>query len=39
LLHYILDHEYKPPDEFILAAREGEFLVQTDLNWIENLAS
>ena len=38
LLHYILDHEYKPPDEFILAAREGEFLVQTDLNWIENLA-
>jgi hypothetical protein len=39
LLHYILDHEYKPPDEFILATREGEFLAQTDLNWIEHLTS
>jgi len=35
ILHYILDHGYKPPDAFIEAVREGEFLAPDDLIWIE----
>ena len=33
ILHYILDHGYKPPDEFIEAVCHGEFLALSDLIW------
>ena len=36
ILHYILDHEYKPPGVFIEAVEEGKFLTPKDLVWIEN---
>jgi len=36
ILHYILDHAYKPPSVFIEAVEEGKFLTQKDLVWIEN---
>ena len=35
ILHYILDHEYRPPDVFIEAVQYGEFLAPDDLIWIE----
>ena len=38
ILHYILDHGYKPPNAFIEAVRQGEFLASTDLKWIEDEA-
>jgi len=31
LLHYILDHQYMPPDQFISAVTEGRFLTEEDL--------
>jgi hypothetical protein len=31
LLHYVLGHEYRPPDEFLQAVREGHFLTEADL--------
>lgn len=31
LLHYIVDHEYRPPDEFVRAVIEGTFLTFADL--------
>lgn len=31
LLHYILDHEYRPPDEFNEAVLKGRFLTEDDL--------
>lgn len=31
LLHYILDHEYRPPDEFLEAVTNGRFLTERDL--------
>lgn len=36
ILHYILDHGYKPPEVFIEAVRQGKFLALEDLKWIEN---
>ena len=39
ILHYILDHGYKPPDAFIEAVRQGEFLAPNDLIWNDNEAS
>jgi hypothetical protein len=31
ILHYILDHDYKPPSEFVRAVTEGTFLTVDDL--------
>ena len=31
LLHYMLDHEYRPPDEFVQAVVQGRFLTEDDL--------
>ena len=31
LLHYILDHGYRPPDEFLEAVSKGRFLTEEDL--------
>ena len=39
ILHYILDHGYKPPDVFIEAVRQGEFLAPSDLIWKKDDAS
>ncbi|MBI9046781.1 MAG: hypothetical protein JEZ06_20010 [Anaerolineaceae bacterium] len=39
ILHYILDHGYKPPETFIEAVRQGKFLTTNDLVWVENGAS
>jgi hypothetical protein len=39
ILHYILDHGYRPPDEFIEAVGQGEFLRPSDLVWVEDLES
>jgi hypothetical protein len=39
ILHYILDHGYKPPDEFIEAGCKGEFLAVSDLIWVKDQAS
>ena len=36
ILHYILDHEYRPPDVFIEAVEQGGFLTRKDLIWTEN---
>ena len=36
ILHYILDHEYQPPGEFIEAVEKGKFLTPKNLVWIEN---
>jgi hypothetical protein len=35
LLHYILGHQYRPPDEFLEAVAHGRFLTENDLavNW------
>ncbi|MCJ7714960.1 MAG: hypothetical protein MUO54_00365 [Anaerolineales bacterium] len=33
ILHYILDHGYKPPDEFIEGVCQGKFLTLADLVW------
>jgi hypothetical protein len=35
ILHYILDHEYKPPEEFIQAVEQGRFLRPDDLEFSE----
>jgi hypothetical protein len=35
IIHYILDHGYSPPDEFNQAVGKGEFLVQSDLVWVD----
>jgi len=39
ILHYILDHGYKPPETFIDGVCQGEFLALNDLIWIEDQAS
>ena len=31
LLHYIIDHQYRPPDEFVTAVLVGQFLSEDDL--------
>lgn len=31
LLHYVLDHGYRPPDEFLDAVLKGRFLTEEDL--------
>jgi hypothetical protein len=31
LLHYILDHGYRPPDEFVQAVTAGRFLKEEDM--------
>ena len=36
ILHYILDHSYRPPDQFIQAVMHGSFLGPADLNWDES---
>jgi len=36
ILHYILDHGYLPPEEFLEATTEGEFLRSDHLIWEEN---
>ena len=36
ILHYILGHEYRPPDVFIEAVEQGRFLSLNDLIWTEN---
>jgi hypothetical protein len=28
ILHYILDHSYRPPDEFVQAVTQGRFLTR-----------
>ena len=35
LLHYVLDHSYRPPDEFTDAVLHGSFLRASDLQWAE----
>lgn len=34
VLHYIIDHGYRPPDAFLLAVEKGKFLSPQDLDWI-----
>ena len=36
IIHYTLDHGYKPPDVFIEAVRHGKFLALSDLVWIKD---
>ena len=36
ILHYILDHGYRPPEEFLAATTEGEFLRSEHLTWEAN---
>ena len=31
LLHYMLDHDYRPPEEFVQAVAQGRFLTEDDL--------
>ena len=31
ILHYILDHKYQPPSEFVRTVTEGGFLTTDDL--------
>jgi hypothetical protein len=33
ILHYILDHRYRPPQEFLEATVAGEFLRPEQLLW------
>ncbi len=33
LLHYILDHQYMPPNQFVSAVIEGRFLTEEDLRF------
>jgi hypothetical protein len=35
LVHYIVDHTYRPPDQFTHAVLEGTFLRPNDLVWAE----
>jgi hypothetical protein len=35
LIHYIVDHGYRPPDEFTDAVLHGTFLRPNDLEWAE----
>ena len=39
ILHYILDHDYRPPDEFLQALPQAVFLTHDDLVWVEYSAS
>ncbi len=34
ILHYILDHDYRPPEIFCTAVMEGRFLGPDDLDWV-----
>ena len=34
VLHYILDHRYRPPDEFVEAVIEGSLLTDDDLEFV-----
>lgn len=36
LLHYILDHDYQPPEEFVEAVIAGSFLTEEDLDFVPN---
>ena len=31
IVHYVIDHRYRPPDEFVKAVVEGKFLTSADL--------
>ncbi len=35
ILHYILDHRYKPPDAFVRAVIHGNFFEESDLIFVE----
>jgi hypothetical protein len=35
ILHYILDHGYKPPDDFIEAVIAGKCLSMDDLEFVK----
>ncbi|MBW8010508.1 MAG: hypothetical protein FVQ83_04590 [Chloroflexi bacterium] len=37
ILHYILDHSYRPPEEFVEAVNRGVILEPGDLMWVEEL--
>jgi hypothetical protein len=37
ILHYILDHSYRPPDAFVETVMQGEFLKPSDLVWVEGI--
>jgi len=39
ILHYILDHGYKPPEAFIEAVHDGKFLALDDLIWVKDEVS
>jgi hypothetical protein len=34
ILHYIVDHGYRPPQDFIEAVNQGRFLSPNDLDWV-----
>ena len=34
ILHYIVDHRYRPPQDFIEAVHQGRFLSLKDLIWV-----
>jgi hypothetical protein len=34
LLHYVLDHDYRPPAQFVEAVVSGSFLSADDLIWV-----
>src|SRR5262249_18313334 len=36
LLHYIVDHRYRPPDEFVSAVLDGEFLNEDNLRIVDD---
>jgi hypothetical protein len=38
ILHYIVDHGYNPPEEFIDAVQNGQILTTGDLIWVEEAA-
>jgi hypothetical protein len=37
ILHYILDHGYRPPDVFVEAVSRDKFLAPSDLIWVEDM--
>jgi hypothetical protein len=36
LVHYIVDHGYRPPDEFVDAVLHGSFMGPDDLQWTDS---
>ena len=37
ILHYIINHKYRPPDEFIEAVNRGAILEPSDLIWVGDI--